>query len=146
MDAELLATPLYAGIFGLMLLTLSVAVIRRRRKLGIPLLHGDHPDLVRVVRAHANFVEYIPFTLFLMLLIELNGAERWLMHGLGGLLLLGRLCHIYGILHMEQPKEGQKPSFSGRVAGMMFTFAALVIASAMAIYQFIEVEMGLLGV
>ncbi|MBI1275369.1 glutathione metabolism protein [bacterium] len=143
MESELLVTPLYAGIFALMLLVLSAIVISKRRRHNIPLLHGDHPEIMRAIRAHGNFTEYVPFALFLMLLIELNGAPRLFMHAVGLTLLAGRFLHAYGILVLEnKSKEEAKTSFTGRVVGMVLTFSALALTACFAIYQFIGHELG----
>jgi uncharacterized membrane protein YecN with MAPEG domain len=135
MDAELLITPLYAGIFGLMLIALSARVIGQRRKHKQSLGEGQAPELARAIRAQGNFVEYVPFALFLMLLGELNGADRLLTHALGTALLVGRTLHATGLLIAEVHPD--KPQFAYRVSGMMLTFFSLGIASAHALWQFI---------
>lgn len=62
-------------------------------------LHGDdgNPRLIRRMRAHANFVEYTPFVLLLILTIELSSASTsWLL--LAGLAyLLARVAHAVGM-------------------------------------------------
>jgi uncharacterized membrane protein YecN with MAPEG domain len=101
---------------------------------------------MRAIRAHGNFTEYVPFALFLMLLIELNGAPRMFMHAIGLTLLAGRFLHAYGILVLENKpdaKDGKNPSFTGRVLGMMLTFTALALTASFAIYQFVGNEFGL---
>lgn len=75
---------------------------------------------------HANFAEYIPFALILIILAEFTGVADMLIHILGGALVLGRLMHLYGIL----TKEG---SSIGRAGGMMITFLVILTASVICI-------------
>jgi uncharacterized membrane protein YecN with MAPEG domain len=46
---------------------------------------------------HANFVEYVPLALVLMLLAELNGVNGAALHGAGILLLASRGLHAFGL-------------------------------------------------
>ncbi|NIO40735.1 MAG: hypothetical protein GTO41_11485, partial [Burkholderiales bacterium] len=55
----LTATALYAGSLALWFLVLSYRVVDRRRA-GIYLGDGGDPGMLRVVRGHANFAEYVP--------------------------------------------------------------------------------------
>jgi uncharacterized membrane protein YecN with MAPEG domain len=58
---------------------------------------GGNEALARRMRAHANFVEYTPFFLILLALIELaRGSELWLW-GVGALYILGRILHVFGM-------------------------------------------------
>lgn len=58
---------------------------------------GGNEALARRMRAHANFVEYTPFFLILLALIELaRGSELWLW-GVGVLYIVGRILHVFGM-------------------------------------------------
>ena len=48
-------------------------------------------------RSLANFAEYVPLSLILLLLIEMVGAPRWAVATLVIMLLLGRLMHPIGM-------------------------------------------------
>jgi len=48
------------------------------------------------MRRHANFVENVPLALILIGLLELQGITATAIHGLGGALLAGRICHAVG--------------------------------------------------
>jgi uncharacterized membrane protein YecN with MAPEG domain len=113
-------TPLYAGLFGLMLIALSARVIGLRRARKVSVGDGGDEVLARRVRAQGNFAEYVPIALVLMLLLELGGASPWLLHGLGLALLLGRVVHAWSLA----ARSGR-----GRVAGMALTFAVLAVAA-----------------
>jgi uncharacterized membrane protein YecN with MAPEG domain len=115
-------TPFYAGILAIWFFVLSIRVVRLRLgPQGPSLGDGGNSGLQRRIRAHANFAEYVPLVVVLMAFIELSGYPKWVVHCLGGVLLLGRLLHGYAL------------SFSaawafGRSAGIGLTFLALLIA------------------
>lgn len=112
--------PLYAGLFALMLIALSLRVIRLRRARQVGVGDGGDEDLARRVRAQGNFTEYVPIALVLLLLLELGGAAPWLLHGLGLALLVGRIVHAWSL----GARSGR-----GRVVGMSLTFAVLAVAA-----------------
>jgi uncharacterized membrane protein YecN with MAPEG domain len=118
----MLVTPLYAALFGFIFFALSVRTIRLRGKLRIGIGDADNPEMLRAMRVHANFSEYVPLSLLLIFMLESLGARVALVHSLCVILLLGRLVHAYGV---SRPKE----NFRFRMAGMASTFTALVGAS-----------------
>lgn len=134
MDAEALITPLYAALFGLMLAFLSAHVVILRRRKRISLHHEEDQELLRAIRAQGNFAEYVPLTLLLLLLIELNGAPRMMLWALGAFLLAGRVLHAFSLIVWEG--KLRKRPYMWRVVGMICTFTVLVIASTYGIYQF----------
>jgi uncharacterized membrane protein YecN with MAPEG domain len=50
------------------------------------------------IRMNANFAEYIPFALVLLVLMELQNRPSWLLLGLGCLPVVARVAHAYGHL------------------------------------------------
>ena len=106
----------------LIFLWLSLRVIRHRRAERIPLGSGGNAALERAVRAHANFAEFVPFAVLLLILAEWGGAWPWLLHALGALLVAARLSHGIGIV--QEPED-----FRLRVFGMMGTFGVLAFAA-----------------
>ena len=90
-------TLIFAAALGLLNIWLGLRVSRGRMTHKVLIGHGDVPALEARMRAHANFNEYVPIALILMLLIELNvGASRWLW-GLGALLVAARVLHPLGM-------------------------------------------------
>jgi uncharacterized membrane protein YecN with MAPEG domain len=111
----------------LIFLWLSLRVIRYRRGERIPLGSGGNPALERAIRAHANFAEFVPFAVLLLILAEWGGAWPWLLHALGALLVAARLSHGIGIV--QEPED-----FRLRVFGMMGTFGVMGIAALAAFW------------
>jgi uncharacterized protein len=62
--------PFYAGIFALMYFFLTMRVARRRGQMRIPLGSGGDAELERRIRAHGNFIEYVPLALILLGFME----------------------------------------------------------------------------
>lgn len=123
----MLITGLFAGILGLFYMWLSMRVMRARRIYNVPLGDGGHEVLALRIRAHSNFVEYVPFTLFLMLMNEVQGMPAALLYGIGVVLIVARILHAVGLL---------RPVPILREVGMVMTFGVIGVASALLIFQF----------
>ena len=123
-------TTLYAALLGLLLIFLSDQVSRSRKRSSISLGHGDNIALERAMRAQGNFVEYVPFGLILMLLLESEIAEIWALHLFGVMLLAGRLMHAYG---MARP-DGK---VRGRFWGTALTWLMIMSASLINLWHLI---------
>lgn len=117
-------TSLYAGLLAFVLLWLSVVVIGHRRRSRVSLGAGQDEGLLQATRAHGNFIEYTPFCLILLALLEASGSAAWLLHALGLLLLAGRVAHGVGLMH-------QPNSFLLRQLGMAATFTVLGLGGAL---------------
>ncbi len=112
-------TPFYAAILVFLFIFLSVRTLRLRRKLQIPLGDAGNPQMLRAMRVHSNFAEYVPLALLLMFMFELVSVLPGPAHIFGICLLLGRLSHAYGV---GQSSE----DYRYRVFGMAMTLTALV--------------------
>lgn len=89
-------TALYAGILGLLAIGLAVAIGRVRAATGVSIGDGDDVEVIAAMRRHANFVEFVPISLVLLALLELNGVGGTALHVLGAGLVLSRLSHAVG--------------------------------------------------
>jgi len=113
---------LYAALLALMFFALSIRTILARGKFKVAVGDGDHPGMLRAMRVHANFAEYVPLCLLLIFLVEIQGGAQVLIHGLGLALLLGRLLHAYGVSQLKE-----KLVF--RQVGMVITFSVMWVAA-----------------
>jgi uncharacterized protein len=84
-----------------------------RRQLRISVGDGGSEALLRRMRAQANFIETTPFFLFLVLGLELSGANRIALAIAAALFILARILHGVGM------EGGEKARF--RVYGMSTT-------------------------
>lgn len=117
-----------AGALGLIYLTLTVRVVRGRWKHRVSLGDGGNAAMQRLIRAHANFGEYVPLLLILMALLEASGASRNVLAGAGIALVIGRIAHAIGI---ETPKAPNPYRF----VGGLITFGMLLLGSLWALWR-----------
>jgi len=115
--------PAYAAVLAILFVALSIRVIAMRRSSKLPLGFKGDVALERRVRAQGNFAEYVPLALLLLAFVEIRGASSWLLHGLCGLLVIGRLSHAYGVNQLRE-------SFGFRVTGIAMTFTVLLAAAS----------------
>jgi len=116
--------PIYAAIFALMLVALSLFVAKTRGDVRVAIGDGGNIVLRRRIRLQGNFTEYVPMALILFLFVELQGWPRWLVHGLCLVLLAARLLHAYGIA--QEPEDIRL-----RATGMATTAVLLVAAAGL---------------
>jgi uncharacterized membrane protein YecN with MAPEG domain len=129
----MLATPLYAGLLALWYLVLSYRIITIRRE-GTSFGDGGNPVLLRRIRAHGNFAEYVPFILILIGILELSHLPNIIVHGLGITLVIARLLHGYALSFRETFKFG-------RFWGTALTFLLLLVCGLLCIYQAISAHL-----
>ena len=119
--------PIYAAIFAVMLVVLSIRVASMRGDVRIAIGDGGNIVLQRRIRVQGNFTEYVPMALLLFMFVELQGWPHWLVHGLCLVLLAARLLHAYGIA--QEPED-----IRFRATGMATTALLLVIAAVLLLY------------
>jgi hypothetical protein len=126
-------TALYAGLLALIVIVLGFQVGRARLAKGISILHGNDLELATVIRRHANFTESVPLALLLMVIVELNGGAPGLLHGVGLVLLIGRIIHPLGLKHdqLRNPLRG---------IGSLATSLSILILAVTALWQFAGAE------
>jgi uncharacterized membrane protein YecN with MAPEG domain len=96
-------------------------VITARRAADVSIGDGGNEAVLRRMRAHANFAEYVPVFLVLLAALELAGANRALLLTAAVAFTLARVAHGIGM------DGGTLTRF--RVAGMMIsTFVSLALA------------------
>ena len=97
-----------ASVLAILYVLLSIAVSgeRGRSKIGLgtgaeasSALGKEHeaPRLLIAVRRHGHFAEYVPLSLVLLMLLELANANRDVLLGLAGALILARLMITAGM-------------------------------------------------
>jgi uncharacterized protein len=121
-------TLLFAGLCALLQTALTALVIRQRTQAQVSLLDGGDKQLLHRIRAHGNFVETAPMALLLMALLEMSAMSAGWLWGLGGMLVVGRVLHAYGLL-------------SGRVSwprlvGMSMTLFVISIEGLLCLWMF----------
>ncbi|NCO18453.1 MAG: glutathione S-transferase [Gammaproteobacteria bacterium] len=125
MNVEILLP--YAGLLGLVLIALSIQVVILRRRHQVGIGFGQVQALERAIRTQANFTEYVPLALVLLVLLGISGAlPDAALHLLAGALVVGRILHAVGL------SRSAGTSF-GRLAGTALTWLVLLAAAGMAL-------------
>lgn len=124
----LLVVPGYASILAFIFFFLSIRTLRLRRKAQVAVGDGGNIQLLRAMRAHANFAEYTPIALLLITFMELEGLSHLLVHAHCVALLVGRCSHAFGVSQIRE-------DFRFRVVGMTLTLTTILSSSAFLIFQ-----------
>jgi len=123
----MIVTPIYAGILAILFFVLSLRVVKLRGH-GASLGDGGNPLLLRRIRGHGNFAEYVPFILLMMAMLELGKFSIYFLHAAGITLVVARLLHAYALSFTEKFKFG-------RFWGTALTFGLVLVCGALCLYQ-----------
>ncbi|WP_411704817.1 MAPEG family protein [Edaphovirga cremea] len=113
-----MVSALYVVLGALLLIKLSFDVVKLRMQYRVAYGDGGFYELQTAIRVHGNAVEYIPIGAILLLMMEMNGADVWMVHLCGLMLITGRLFHFYGLKHRE---------IRWRRSGMGATYVSLLL-------------------
>src|SRR5699024_10996275 len=119
-----------AGLLGLLAVALTAGVGRLRGQKKIFLGDGGDPDMLAAIRAHGNFMEFVPLSLILIYVVSDFYGFR-MIAGLSVALLVSRVLHAGGML-------GFIPL--GRLLGAAGTTIILAIVSALLVYSGITLK------
>ena len=119
-----------AGLLGLLAVSLTVSVGRLRMQKKIYLGDGGDPEMLAAIRAHGNFMEYVPLCLALIYFAS-DYYGYWPVAIVSLVLLISRVLHAGGLL-------GFIPL--GRTLGASGTTLILAITSAMLIISGINLK------
>lgn len=124
MDAIILPVALAtAAACALINLWLAIRVGQARHAANVSIGDGGDARLIARMRAQANFVEYAPFVLILLALVELAVGTHWWLTAAGGLFVVARILHPLGM-------DGAWKA--GRAIGIVLTFLILVALAGVA--------------
>ncbi|SFM12616.1 MAPEG family protein [Methylobacterium pseudosasicola] len=118
-------TAFFAALLALVYLGLSGWVMGSRVSSNVLFGDGGDKSMLKRVRSHANFSEYVPLALILIGLLEAGGGSHGLVQGLLIALLVGRILHPIGMFAApNSPRQ-----FACRGGGILLTLAVLAIAA-----------------
>jgi len=121
---------LYAALLAFVFVALSVRTLLMRRKLQIAIGDAGNQSMLRAIRAHSNFAEYVPLSLLLILFVEASGANPLFVHALGASVVAGRMSHAFGV---SQIKE----QYAFRVLGMALTLGPIILAAVRLLFVYV---------
>ncbi|CDG17758.1 MULTISPECIES: MAPEG family protein [Xenorhabdus] len=113
-----MVSSLYIVLGALLLIKLSLDVVKLRTQYQVAYGDGGFYELQTAIRVHGNAVEYIPISMLLLVMMEMNGAPVWMLHICGLVLLAGRVLHYFGLHHRDM---------RWRRMGMAATYISMVI-------------------
>ncbi|MGH1487372.1 MAG: MAPEG family protein [Cellvibrionaceae bacterium] len=120
-------TGFYACVLVVLYMQLSLKIVGLRRRHKVSIGDGDIKELQRAIATHSNASQYIPISLLLLLVCELNAANIIFLHLAGVVLVVGRFLHSQSIV---------KTSFKKRVLGMQLTLFSIVSLSVVNLFIF----------
>ncbi|HKC50750.1 MAG TPA: MAPEG family protein [Myxococcota bacterium] len=124
-------TALWTGLLGILMLVLAMRVVRTRISEKVVFGDGGNAIMLQHIRVHANFTEYVPMGLVLLLVLELNGTGATSLNVLGGSLFAARLLHAFGL----STSTGTTP---GRFAGTVLTWLVLLAGCALTLWVYFK--------
>jgi uncharacterized protein len=105
-----------AGAAALINFWLAMRCGQARTKENVMVGDGGNDLVMRRMRAHADFIEYTPIVLILILLVEMaKGTSTWLW-AVMALYMLGRIAHAFGM-------DGW---MKGRMIGTMLAMLSMI--------------------
>jgi len=111
-----MVSALYVVLGVLIIMKFALDVVRCRRHYRVAFGDGGFHDLRVAIRIHGNAIETIPLALLLLIMMEMNGADIWMVHLTALLFFVGRFIHAQGL---------RRSALAGRKYGMMLTLFAL---------------------
>jgi uncharacterized membrane protein YecN with MAPEG domain len=112
----------YLAILALIYAALALQVVRLRRSSNAPFSDGGNEGLRSAIRAHGNFMEYVPIITLMVAFLEMSGASPTRIHLLMGALVLSRLLHPLGMY----ATPGSLRFVVCRIGGIFLTIGLLV--------------------
>lgn len=102
-----------------------------RMKAKVSLGDGGDTWLIKRMRAHANYTEFTPFALILILVLELAGEGGTLLALSAAIYIIARICHMFGM----EPDEPSKLRMFGILGTMVlllvWSIAAVLVAAGL---------------
>lgn len=86
-----------AAAAGVLNIWLALRINAARSAAGVYLGDGGNEAIQRRMRAQANYVEYTPFVLALIVAIELSGKGSWWLGVVALVYFAGRIAHGFGM-------------------------------------------------
>lgn len=133
----MIAVPVFLGAAAAAALVNGWLIARTgnlRRELRISVGDGGNEALLRRMRAQANFLETTPFFLFLVLGLELSGANRIGLAIVAAIFIVARISHGVGM------EGGNKSRW--RMYGMMGTTFPTIVLLVWAVVLLIGMGLG----
>ena len=124
-------TAIYLAGLALLYAALAIRVARLRQNNQASFGDNGSLELRGAIRAHANFVEYVPIITLMVAMLEMSGLPATRVHVLMGALLVSRLLHPLGMYAASNTLQFR----IGRVGGITITFVLLIACAVMILWR-----------
>lgn len=124
-------TAIYLAVLALLYVGLAIHVARLRQRDRAAFGDNGSRELRSAIRAHANFVEYVPIITLMVTMLEMSGLPALRVHVLMGALLVSRLLHPLGMYAAPNTLRFR----IGRVGGITITFVVLIACAVMILWR-----------
>jgi uncharacterized membrane protein YecN with MAPEG domain len=124
---EIPFTLVTTGVLALLFFVHSLRTINARRDTKTNLGDGGNDTMLRRIRTHGNFAEYVPFLMFMLFLLETSGVPALVLGAFSASVVLGRCLHAYGLYSPATPGKA-------RVLGMQLTLWPLILGGMYLLY------------
>ena len=114
--------PTYTALLAILFVFLSYKVGQARKKEKVLIGTGGSSIVERAMRVQANFAEYTPITLLLLVFLEMKETNIYFIHFLCLSFSIGRAIHAYGL-------SQQNENLRYRMFGMIATIGVIAISS-----------------
>ncbi len=122
-------TGFYTGLTIIIAIVLGMGIGFLRARRGVSILHNGDMEIATRMRAHGNLMETAALTLLAMAIIELNGLNPIILHGMGMVYIIARIVHPIGLRH-------DSVSHPFRAIGAMGSTLVMLTAGLIALWQF----------
>ncbi len=120
-----MVSSLYIVFSALILFKLSLEVIKLRTQYQVTYGDAGFCELQTALRVQSNAIEYIPISMLLLLMMEMNGAPVWAIHLCGLIFIIARIFHYFGLKHRER---------TWRHFGQITTYSSMILMILVNIY------------
>ncbi|MEO9970698.1 MAG: MAPEG family protein [Hyphomonadaceae bacterium] len=124
---EIHAATLWVGLHVLFMGYLKARVGATRNSTKINFGDGDNEKMQRALRVQGNAVEDVPTILIGIVMLAFVSAPLWFIHACGGVLLVSRMLHAFGLARSSG-------TTFGRMVGTIGSMLALIAVAGGCIY------------
>lgn len=103
------------------------ALIEKRTQQIVVTKESDNGVLQRTIRAHGNFIEYVPLGLLFLVALEFMQASTGLLWFLEATLIVSRIFHAWGVIETYGPSPKRAIGFFG-------TWLVYIVGNAACLY------------
>jgi uncharacterized membrane protein YecN with MAPEG domain len=118
-------TAIYLALLALLYTVLALQVGRLRQRDRAAFGDNGSKQLRSAIRAHANFIEYVPIIALMVATLEMSGLAAIWVHLLMAALLVSRLLHPLGMYAAPNTLQFRV----GRVGGITITLVLLLVCA-----------------